>query len=68
MKKMRNGIEKVSRPIFGDKEERETYVVWWNKHIELFTDSEVEAEKRLAALVTGGIPDEVADKQIRGEL
>lgn len=68
MKKLTNGIQKVSRSTFGAKEEREAYIVWWNRHIELFTDDEQEAKKRLAALVSGGIPDEVADKQIRGEL
>ena len=67
MKKLNNGIEKVSRPTLANTE-RKTYIVWWNRHIELFTYSEVEAEVRLAALVAGGIPDEVADKQIRGEL
>ena len=62
MQKLTNGIQRISC------KEKETYIVWWNRHIELFTDSEVEAVKRLAALVSGGIPDEVADKQIRGEL
>ena len=62
MKKLTNGIQIVWHG------EKETYIVWWNKHIEFFTDTKVEAEKRLAALVAGGIPDEVADKQLRGEL
>ena len=67
MKKLTNGIEKVfyKTAFYG---EVLMYIVWWHRHIELFTVFEEEAEKRLAALVAGGDPDEVADKQIRGEL
>ena len=74
MKKLTNGIEKVLMPSVsyegpnGEPGVRLMYIVWWHRHIELFAYSEEEAEERLAALVAGGDPDEVADKQIRGEL
>lgn len=67
MKRMINGIQTVQRKTLTG-EEIQSYIVWWNRHIELFTDDETVAEARLEALLTGGDPDEVADKQLRGEL